>query len=141
MASRIFDQPDHWRSLRSFSASGSDDEDDNDAKSNKSDDDNEEDDKAKVQAGDGSTPPPEPQVGSEKQQEEEQQHKKSKKQSRQDRDAEFEARIAELPLRVEPVGLDRHHRKYWLLSGRRDCVYTVMSPTVALYCVQEAAMP
>ena len=100
--------------------SGSDDEDDNDIKSDKSDDDNDEEAKVKEQTEEGATPPPEggdPQPRSDLQQEEEQQQKKKKKQSRQDKDAEYQARITELLLRVEPVGLDRHHRKYWLLSG------------------------
>ena len=102
---------------------GSEDDDDNDNKSDKSDDNNDEEAKVKDQAEEGATPPPEggdPQPKSELQQEEEQQQqqkKKNKKQSRQDKDAEYQARIAELLLRVEPVGLDRHHCKYWLLSG------------------------
>lgn len=96
-------------------ATGSDEEDDNDNKSEKSDDDNEQGAKVKGQSRDGLTPQPEeanPHLKSGEQQEEEHQQKK-KKHSRQD----WEARIAELPLRIEPVGLDRHHRKYWLLSG------------------------
>ncbi|KAL3155881.1 hypothetical protein ABBQ32_012881 [Trebouxia sp. C0010 RCD-2024] len=99
----------------------SDEEDDNDNKSDKSDDDNEQGAKAKGQSRDGSTPQPEgadPQPKSDGQQEEEHQPQK-KRHSRQD----WEARIAELPLRSEPVGLDRHHRKYWLLSGDPTAVH------------------
>lgn len=98
-----------------FIVAGSDEEDDNDNKSDKSDDDNEQGAQDKGQSRDRSTPQPEgadPQPKSDGQQEEEQQQQK-KKHTRQD----WEARIAELPLRSEPVGLDRHHRKYWLLSG------------------------
>lgn len=102
-------------------ASGSEDEDENDNKSDKSDDDNEQDAKVKRQSRDGSLPlaegPGPSQPESEEQQAEQQQQKKKKRQSRQDLDAEYEAKIAELPLRIEPVGLDRHYRKYWLLSG------------------------
>lgn len=95
----------------------SDNNDDN--KSTKSDEDNDEEAKEGSHGPEGSTPEPEgadPQAHSDKQQEEEQQHKLKQK-TRQDRDAEFEARIAELTLRSEPVGLDRHHRKYWMLTG------------------------
>lgn len=102
-------------------ASGDDEEDDNDNKSDKSDDDNDHDAKVKGQSRGGSLPPPEGQdplqPKPEEQQDEQQQQKKKKRQSRQDLDAEYEARIAELPLRIEPVGLDRHYRNYWLLSG------------------------
>ena len=95
----------------------SDNNDDN--KSTKSDEDNDEEAKEGSHGPEGSTPEPEgaePRAHSDKQQEEEQQHKLKQK-TRQDRDAEFEARIAELTLRSEPVGLDRHHRKYWVLTG------------------------
>ena len=94
---------------------GSDEEEDNDNKSDKSDDDNDQSAKVKGESRDGSTPQPDgadPQPKSDGQ-EEEVHPQKEKKHSRQD----WEARIAELPLRSEPVGLDRHHRKYWLLSG------------------------
>ena len=116
-------------------ASGSEDEDDNDNKSDKSDDDNDQDAKVKGQNRDGSLPPPEGQGPSQPKSEEQpdeqqQQKKKKKKQSRQDLDAEYEAKIAELPLRIEPVGLDRHYRKYWLLSGN-DIIksHNVMLPS------------
>lgn len=95
----------------------SDNNDDN--KSTKSDEDNDEEAKEGSHGPEGSTPEPEgadPLAHSDKQQEAEQQHKLKQK-TRQDRDAEFEARIAELTLRSEPVGLDRHHRKYWVLTG------------------------
>lgn len=110
----------------------SDEEDDNDNKSDKSDDDNEQGAKAKGQSRDGSTPQPEgadPQPKSDGQQEEEHQPQK-KRHSRQD----WEARIAELPLRSEPVGLDRHHRKYWLLSGLSPQSY-VMHEATQMTCV------
>lgn len=38
-------------------------------------------------------------------------------QSRQSRDGEYDAKFAEVPLRTEPIGLDRYHRKYWSLKG------------------------
>lgn len=109
-------------------ALGSEDVDDNDNKSDKSDEDNDPDTKVKGESRDGSLPPNEGQDPSqprseEQQGEQQQQKKKRKKQSRQDLDAEYEARIAELPLRIEPVGLDRHYCKYWLLSGNNIMTY------------------
>ena len=95
----------------------SDNNDDN--KSTKSDEDNDEEAKEGSHGPEGSTPEPEgadARTHTDKRQEEEQQHKLKHK-TRQDRDAEFEARIAELTLRSEPVGLDRLHRKYWVLTG------------------------
>lgn len=95
----------------------SDNNDDN--KSSKSDEDNDEEAKEGSHEPEGSTPEPEgadARAHSDKQQEEQQQNKLKHK-TWQDRDAEFEARIAELTLRSEPVGLDRHHRKYWVLTG------------------------
>ena len=38
--------------------------------------------------------------------------------SRQSRDAEYDAKLAEVPLRTEPIGLDRYHRKYWAFKGQ-----------------------
>ena len=88
--------------------------DEDDGRSDKS---GNEDDEEEAKAG--STPQPEgvdpkaetkPQPGEED--ERQRQHK-----TWQEKDAEYEASIAALPLRTEPIGLDRHHRKYWLLTG------------------------
>ena len=100
--------------------------DGDDAKSDKSG--NEEEDETKGSGHDqedGSTPAPEgkneeegadPKAGkNEEEEKRKQQHK-----TWQFRDAEYEAQIAALPLRTEPIGLDRHHRKYWLLTGTQD---------------------
>lgn len=39
--------------------------------------------------------------------------------SRQSRDAEYDAKLAEVPLRTDPIGLDRYHRKYWSFKGQQ----------------------
>ena len=94
---------------------GSDNDDDNDNKSDKSNDDNEEEAKDPARGREGSTP--EPGEGDPRPKTNKQPGVQQLKQTRQDRNAEYEARIAELPLRSEPIGLDRYHRKYWLLTG------------------------
>ncbi|DBA68705.1 TPA: hypothetical protein ACH3X2_013498 [Trebouxia sp. C0005] len=113
----------------------SDNNDDN--KSSKSDEDNDEEAKEGSHEPEGSTPEPEgadARAHSDKQQEEQQQNKLKHK-TWQDRDAEFEARIAELTLRSEPVGLDRHHRKYWVLTGDQSAVHVQSADGCAMSAI------
>ncbi len=107
------------RHATKFEPAYADSDNNDDNKSNKSDEDNDEEAKDGSHGPEGSTSEPEganARAHTDKRQEEEQQHKLKQK-TRQDRDAEFEARIAELTLRSEPIGLDRHHCKYWVLTG------------------------
>lgn len=39
-------------------------------------------------------------------------------QPRRDLDAEYDAKLAEVPLRSEPIGMDRYYRRYWALKGK-----------------------
>ncbi|DBA80639.1 TPA: hypothetical protein ACH3X1_007887 [Trebouxia sp. C0004] len=104
---------------------------------NKSDEDNDEEAKDGSHGPEGSTPEPEgadARAHIDKRQEEEQQHKLKQK-TRQDRDAEFEARIAELTLRTEPVGLDRHHCKFWVLTGDQSAVHVQSADGFAMSAI------